>query len=131
MPFDNNSIYAPIAYLFFLSFVFCIAIVMMNLLTGLAVSDIGLIQKQAEIVGYKSKIEIIWKSEKLRHQSNNRLLCNLFKRCCSESSISRFLTDNKFPIYPNDPNDPIHPIHPPDFFPHCLGCFKVYILYQS
>ena len=125
MPFDNNSVYAPIAYLFFLSFVFCIAIVMMNLLTGLAVSDIGEIQKQAEIVGYKSKIEIIWKSEKLRHQSKKRLLCILFKHCFNESSIGRFLKDNKFPIYPNDPNDPIHPIHPPDFFPHCLGCFKV------
>ena len=98
---------------------------MMNLLTGLAVSDIGAIQKQAEIVGYKSKIEIIWKSEKLRLRSKNRFLCNLFKRCCSDTSITRYLKDNKFPIYPNDKNDPIHPIHPPDFFPHCLGCFKV------
>ena len=125
MPFDNDSAYAPIAYLFFLSFVFCIAIVMMNLLTGLAVSDIGVIQKQAEIVGYKSKIEIIWKSEKLRLRLKSMILCKLFDRCFSNDSIRRFLKDNKFPIYPNDPNDPIHPIHPPDFFPHCLGCFQV------
>jgi len=124
LPFDNDSAYAPIAYLFFLSFVFCIAIVMMNLLTGLAVSDIGVIQKQAEIVGYKSKIEIIWKSEKLRLRLKNMILCKLFGRCFSNDSIRRFLKDNKFPIYPNDPNDPIHPIHPPDFFPHCLGCFQ-------
>ena len=65
MPFDNISHYSPFAYVFFLSFVFCIVVVMMNLLTGLAVSDIDAIQAQAEIVGYQAKIEILWKAEKV------------------------------------------------------------------
>lgn len=98
---------------------------MMNLLTGLAVSDISMIQTQAEIVGYKSKIEIIWKSEKLRLRSKKMMICRLFQSCYNDASVGKFLKDKKFPMYPNDPKDPIHPIHPPDFFPHCLGWFQV------
>ena len=125
MPFDNISHYSPFAYVFFLSFVFCIVVVMMNLLTGLAVSDIGAIQTQAEIVGYQAKIEILWKAEKVRLKAK-WLLSRLFRICMvNKSSVGRFVKERKFPIYPNDPNDPIHPIHPPDFFPHCLGCFQV------
>ena len=35
----------------------------MNLLTGLAVTDISLIQEKAEIMGYKAKIDLICKAE--------------------------------------------------------------------
>ena len=86
---------------------------MMNLLTGLAVDDISIIRSKAEIVGLKTKIEIIWKAEK-------QLL-----QCRNDSSIGNFLNGNKFSFCPNDPTDPIHPIHPPDIFPRCLEIFKV------
>ena len=86
---------------------------MMNLLTGLAVDDIAMIRLKAEIVGYKTKTEIIWRAEK-------QLL-----QCRNDSSIGNFLRGNKFTFRPNYPNDPIHPIHPPDMFPHCKDLFKV------
>ena len=57
-----NSIYrylSPLAYLFFLGFVFLIVVVLMNLLNGLAVSDTGIIQEKAEIVTYISRVETI------------------------------------------------------------------------
>ena len=63
LPFDNDNYYAPLSYLFFLSFLFFIVVVLMNLLTGLAVTDIGLIQEKAEIMGYKAKIDLICKAE--------------------------------------------------------------------
>ena len=83
LPFENSSAYAPLSYLFFLSFVFFIAIVMMNLLTGLAVDDISIIRSKAEIVGLKTKIEIIWKAEK-------QLL-----QCRNDSSIGNFLNGSE------------------------------------
>ena len=86
---------------------------MMNLLTGLAVDDISMIRSKAEIVGLKTKIEIIWKAEK-------QLL-----QCRNDSSIANFLNGTQFSFCPNDPHDPIHPIHPPDVFPRCLEVFKV------
>merc|ERR1719322_632582 len=84
----------------------------MNLLTGLAVDDISIIRRKAEIVGLKTKIEIIWRAEK-------QLL-----QCRNDSSIGNFLNGNQFSFFPNDPQDPIHPIHPPDVFPRCLEVFK-------
>ena len=50
---------APLAYVFFLSFVFLIVIVLFNLLNGLAVSDTGLIRDKAEIFSYRSQVETI------------------------------------------------------------------------
>ena len=63
LPFDNDNFYTPLAYLFFLSFLFFIVVVLMNLLTGLAVTDISMIQEKAEIMGYKAKIDLICKAE--------------------------------------------------------------------
>ena len=59
LPFDLDSDLAPLSYLFFLSFVFLIVVVLMNLLNGLAVSDTGLIREQAEIFSYRSQVETI------------------------------------------------------------------------
>ena len=42
--------------MFFLSFVFLIVVVLMNLLNGLAVSDTGLIQAKAEIYSYINQV---------------------------------------------------------------------------
>ena len=44
IPINLDSSLYPISYFFFLSFVFLIVVVLMNLLNGLAVSDTGVIQ---------------------------------------------------------------------------------------
>ena len=54
-----DSHLAPLAYCFFLSFVFLIVVVLMNLLNGLAVSDTGTIREKAEIFSYRSQVETI------------------------------------------------------------------------
>eukprot|EP00095_Tigriopus_kingsejongensis_P003021 maker-scaffold170_size291898-snap-gene-1.41 protein:Tk03021 transcript:maker-scaffold170_size291898-snap-gene-1.41-mRNA-1 annotation:"transient receptor potential cation channel protein painless" len=59
IPVDLESSLAPLSYLFFLSFVFLIVVVLMNLLNGLAVSDTGVIQEKAEIVSYISQVATI------------------------------------------------------------------------
>jgi len=59
IPINLDSDLAPIAYIFFLSFVFLIVVVLMNLLNGLAVSDTGLIREKAEIFSYRSQVETI------------------------------------------------------------------------
>lgn len=59
IPIDLNSKLAPLAYIFFLSFVFLIVVVLMNLLNGLAVSDTGKIRDKAEIFSYRSQVETI------------------------------------------------------------------------
>ncbi|CAL4094297.1 unnamed protein product [Meganyctiphanes norvegica] len=47
------------SHILFILFIFLIVLVLMNLLNGLAVSDIVQIQKEAEIVSYKSRVELI------------------------------------------------------------------------
>jgi len=59
IPINLDSDLAPVAYAFFLSFVFLIVVVLMNLLNGLAVSDTGLIREKAEIFSYRSQVETI------------------------------------------------------------------------
>jgi len=59
IPINLESSLAPVHYLFFLSFVFLIVVVLMNLLNGLAVSDTGAIQERAEIYSYLSRVETI------------------------------------------------------------------------
>merc|ERR1711962_1196475 len=59
IPIDLDSHLAPLAYCFFLSFVFLIVVVLMNLLNGLAVSDTGTIREKAEIFSYRSQVETI------------------------------------------------------------------------
>merc|ERR1719481_2488301 len=59
LPINIESDLAPVAYIFFLSFVFLIVVVLMNLLNGLAVSDTGLIREKAEIFSYRSQVETI------------------------------------------------------------------------
>merc|ERR1719361_952900 len=59
IPVDLDSHLAPLAYCFFLSFVFLIVVVLMNLLNGLAVSDTGTIREKADIFSYRSQVETI------------------------------------------------------------------------
>merc|ERR1719192_2335825 len=59
IPISLESSFMPLNYLFFLTFVFLIVVVLMNLLNGLAVSDTGAIQEQAEIYSHLSRVETI------------------------------------------------------------------------
>jgi len=59
IPVNLDGDMAPVSYLFFLSFVFLIVVVLMNLLNGLAVSDTGAIQEHSEIVSYLSRVGTI------------------------------------------------------------------------
>eukprot|EP00095_Tigriopus_kingsejongensis_P000143 maker-scaffold188_size271682-snap-gene-1.26 protein:Tk00143 transcript:maker-scaffold188_size271682-snap-gene-1.26-mRNA-1 annotation:"transient receptor potential cation channel protein painless" len=65
IPINLKGPLAPIGYLFLLAFVFLIVVVLMNLLNGLAVSDTGLIQEEAEIVSYISRVETISYAESI------------------------------------------------------------------
>ena len=56
IPIDLESSLHPLSYIFFLSFVFLIVVVLMNLLNGLAVSDTSVIQEQAEIYSHLSRL---------------------------------------------------------------------------
>ena len=58
LPFEARG--TEIRYLFLLAFVFLIVVVMMNLLNGLAVSDITLLRDEAEIWTAHSDVEIIY-----------------------------------------------------------------------
>ena len=50
-------------YLFFLTFLFFVAIILMNLLVGLAVNDVTEIKEKAEIITYKSQVDLICTTE--------------------------------------------------------------------
>ncbi|TRY61944.1 hypothetical protein TCAL_10560, partial [Tigriopus californicus] len=65
IPINLEGPLAPVGYLFLLAFVFLIVVVLMNLLNGLAVSDTGAIQEEAEIVGYISRVETISYAESI------------------------------------------------------------------
>ncbi len=56
MSFNDLSL---LGYVFFLSFIFLIVVVMMNLLNGLAVSDTGVIKEEAEMNSYATQVEVI------------------------------------------------------------------------
>ena len=58
IPINLDSYLAPLAYVYFLSFVFLIVVVLMNLLNGLAVSDTGIIREKAEIFSYRYKLQV-------------------------------------------------------------------------
>merc|ERR1712083_660627 len=59
IPINLDSNFAPVNYAFFLSFVFLIVVVLMNLLNGLAVNDTSDIKQKAEIFSYISRVETI------------------------------------------------------------------------
>ena len=65
IPIDLESRLMPLSYLYFLSFVILIVVVLMNLLNGLAVSDIRIIQEKAETFAYLSIVDTISYAESL------------------------------------------------------------------
>ena len=94
---------APVAFIFFLIFVFIIVVVLMNLLNGLAVSDIGIIQAKAEVIGYRSRVETISYTESILLGDPFNFLSNwpAFKwvknipsfSCCVQLYRHRFVQD--------------------------------------
>src|SRR6185437_4923664 len=65
--FDYNSIdfepYVGYSHVVFVVFLFLIALVLANLLTGLAVSDMGEIQCEAEVLALVSRVKLVAKME--------------------------------------------------------------------
>eukprot|EP00096_Caligus_rogercresseyi_P004529 TRINITY_DN18838_c0_g1_i1.p1 TRINITY_DN18838_c0_g1~~TRINITY_DN18838_c0_g1_i1.p1 ORF type:complete len:1006 (+),score=258.20 TRINITY_DN18838_c0_g1_i1:102-3119(+) len=61
IPFTDNAL----SYIVFVSFIFLIVVVLMNLLNGLAVSDTGLIREEAEVLGWLSRVELITYTESM------------------------------------------------------------------
>jgi len=59
IPIDLESDLAPLSYVFFLVFVLLVVVILMNLLTGLAVGEIGEIKNKAAIYSYLSQVETI------------------------------------------------------------------------
>ena len=59
IPIDLDNGLWPIGYIFLLTFIFLIVVVLMNLLNGLAVSDTAVIREKAEIVTYVIRVETI------------------------------------------------------------------------
>eukprot|EP00090_Calanus_glacialis_P040329 TRINITY_DN7028_c0_g1_i6.p1 TRINITY_DN7028_c0_g1~~TRINITY_DN7028_c0_g1_i6.p1 ORF type:complete len:1012 (-),score=240.18 TRINITY_DN7028_c0_g1_i6:85-3120(-) len=128
IPIDLESNLAPLAYVFFLSFVFLIVVVLMNLLNGLAVSDTGLIREKAEIFSYRSQVETISTFESmllgdpfdflsnvpamlsnlpscslLRQMYRNRSLRNMFTKIGASEILLfyKFLPNKCVTIHPN------------------------------
>merc|ERR1719483_1700121 len=59
IPIDLDNGLWPLGYMFLLTFIFLIVVVLMNLLNGLAVSDTAVIREKAEIVTYIIRVETI------------------------------------------------------------------------
>ncbi|XP_001652261.2 transient receptor potential cation channel protein painless [Aedes aegypti] len=79
--FDANST----SYLIFVLFIFFVAIVIFNLMNGLAVSDTAAIKAEAELIGLSQKVEVISKYE------------NALKM----TGINGFLTQSIFKLFPS------------------------------
>ena len=85
----HGNISGSLAYFFFLCFIFMVVIVLMNLLNGLAVSDIGKIVDDAEIQHQISMIHILKELEDMA--INNRLgLERFFRLKCLKPLLRMF-----------------------------------------
>ena len=59
LPVKGGNVSQSLAHMYILTFVFFMAIVLMNLLNGMAVSDIGRILKKSEVIGQLATIDTI------------------------------------------------------------------------
>ena len=55
IPIDPSKTFSVVSYVFFLIFVLTMVVILMNLLNGLAVSDVGELLAEAEIISIKSR----------------------------------------------------------------------------
>lgn len=89
------------SYIIFLLFVFMISLILMNLLTGVAVTDTETIQNEAEIVGHISTIRFIRFIEVVLQPSFYPKALYKTKFNVNNCFISPHLFDNKLSFYPN------------------------------
>ncbi|KAF6217277.1 hypothetical protein GE061_001631 [Apolygus lucorum] len=107
--FDSASIpfvlFPGLSRVLFVLFVFLIAIVLFNLLNGLAVSDTQAIKADAELVGYISQAKLISHIEEKVSNGFNcwGLLSTTFK---FSNAINMFqdISEGKIKVYPNNAN---------------------------
>ena len=132
LEFSDIPFNSPFSYFFFLTFVFLIVVVLMNLLNGLAVSDTGLIREEAEIHAHVSRVEVISQAEAtllgdpahllrghgwvknlvptcgLRRKLGSALRCQTFFRTITASNgillFYSFLPNKMLVVYPNKDN---------------------------
>lgn len=111
--FDASSINlkTPSSYSIFLLFVIFIAIVLFNLLNGLAVSDTQRIKDEAELVGLIGRAELLARFERIIMKDSN--ICNRFilqnffiHRICKRriSLFPFFLPGSQIKVLPNMSN---------------------------
>ncbi|XP_063222114.1 transient receptor potential cation channel protein painless-like [Bacillus rossius redtenbacheri] len=123
--FDASSIpfvsFPFTSQLVFVLFVFLIAIVLFNLLNGLAVSDTQAIKNDAEIVGLVSRVKLIYYFETMLLGNPLSFLQSLLPCCCCCCvPVTRCLDfKNRFfrKIFLNS-----------SLFPHTLSELKIYVL---
>ncbi|KAL1459407.1 hypothetical protein WDU94_011391 [Cyamophila willieti] len=107
--FDSASIpfqdYSPIAQLLFTLFVFSIAMIMINILQGVAVSDTDAILKESKLLANISTIKFICSMENAFIEDSK--MVQLYKMLCrlkvSEANLFPDMIPNKFiSVYTND-----------------------------
>ena len=59
IPIDPSKTFSVVSYVFFLIFVLTMVVILMNLLNGLAVADVGEIVRDAKVVSIKSRYQSI------------------------------------------------------------------------
>lgn len=89
------------SYIIFLLFVFMISLILMNLLTGVAVTDTETIQNEAEIVGHISTIRFIRFIEVVLQPAFYPQALTKIKLNVNNCFIFPHLSDNKLSFYPN------------------------------
>ena len=97
IPIQGGNVSVTLGYLFLLAFVFLIIVVLMNLLNGLAIADIGEILQESNIISGVADIETLFNIESVLMGNPRGLsdldasgwsLVNLLKKCCP--GVARF-----------------------------------------
>jgi len=90
--FDMTSIpfvsFPGTSHIVFILFIFLIAIVLFNLLNGLAVSDTQAIRDDAEIVSYMSRVRLMSDIESLFQSPSHLFVGTLRRICCCWPTVS-------------------------------------------
>ena len=98
IPINSDTYLGVLAYIFFLTFIFLIVVVLMNLLNGLAVNDTSDIKQKAEIYSYISRVETISYLESVLLGDPFNFLSNVpdYLSTLPSGSVLRQLYRNKF-----------------------------------
>ena len=102
IPIERDSSLSGLEYLFFLLFVFNTVIILMNLLNGLAVSDVSSIEKDAEYLTFLARLEIISSFDK--HFLKFQKILSLCSKTYQLSGVFLFngvLQNGQYSIKPN------------------------------